>query len=661
MGSKAALSFVMLAVSSNLALAQTQVQPPTRPYNVISYNLLMDWRNVFDEQTQVFSGRNQIALTLTDTTSAVVLDAAEMAIDSVKIEGELIATPIAIADTVSIPLMPAERQTGTSLTLDVYYTRTSDTNDAESGMYFYPKGTVPWYQHSDTTAEDLAYTMSEPSGARKWMPCNDAPYDKANSVISIIVPAEYSAQSNGTLQSVDTNSDGSLTFHWVSDRPIATYLMCGDASKWITWRDYYHRLSNSNDSVPVIYFAWATDFDSTEIGGTVYNARHAFRNTPKMIENDSRLFGEYPFQQYGQVPLEPFGFGGMEHQTMTSLDRSILAGNQESTIAHELFHQWFGDKTTCETWADIWLNEGFARFGEMLWAEASGGETAYDNYVQSVAGEFFYENLMAPTYNPPVDQMFNWPYVAVVYDKPGCTLHMLRRVLNNDTLFFNTLRDYSTRFAYTTANTFQFRDFIEHRDSMNSPIDLKDFINEWIFQPDYPIYNFTWSVGQNNVLTLEADQSQDSTDHYTMPLTFWAMQGQDTTTLVFINNARSQTFTAQLPHAIDTLFFDQEAIPISKYTMIHGANSAVAGNSTLGEPLRVFTEPGALKLTYAPIVNYEAVLKIVDILGRTVSEQPLGRGSALSVMPIGELASGDYFVALNDGPSAETVKFHWEK
>ncbi|MFI5201315.1 MAG: M1 family aminopeptidase, partial [Candidatus Kapaibacterium sp.] len=265
----------------------------------------------------------------------------------------------------------------------------------------------------------------------------------------------------------------------------------------------------------------------------------------------------------------------------------------------------------------------------------------------------------APTYHPPVDHMFD-SYVPEVYWKPGCVLHTLRRVLG-DTMFFNTLRNYSNAFAYTTANTFQFRDFIEQRDSARSPIDLKDFINEWIFQPDYPIYTFTWSVDQNNRLTLQVDQSQDSTNHYTMPLTFWAMQGPDTTTLVFIDNARSQTFTAQLPHSIDTLFFDQEAIPISKYAITEGTNSAVAENGGSREPLRVFTEAGALKLTYAPVVRDGASLTIVDILGHTINEQPLGHGSTLSVMPIGELASGDYFVTLNDGPRTQTVKFHWEK
>src|SRR5205814_7876841 len=111
--------------------------------------------------------------------------------------------------------------------------------------------------------------------------------------------------------------------------------------------------------------------------------------------------------------------------------------------------------------------------------------------------------------------VFNDP---TTYLKPGCMLHMLRRALANDTLFFNTLRDYSNAFAYTTANTFQFRDFVASRIATRSPVDITDFINQWIFRPDWPIYYITWQQTTNNRLLLRVEQQQDSTDHYTMPL-----------------------------------------------------------------------------------------------------------------------------------------------
>ncbi len=663
-----ALSFVLfsfLFCYGHPSYGQSRVLPPYRPYKVDSYRLSLDWRRIFEQKTQLFTGENKIAITLTDTASSVALDVSnELWIDSVQVGTRTIVAPQIAGDTVFLRIANFAQPAGSHDTLDVFYKRSDPSND---GIYFYPKGLFVGFgpaKDSVFVDEDLAYTMSEPNDARKWMPCNDNPSNKSSSAIRIIVPSGYSAQSNGTLQSVDSNSDGSVTYNWVSDRPIATYLMCADASHWMQWQDYYHRLSDPADSVPVVYFAWPTDYNATDTTGLAHNAHYAFRNTPKMIENDSRLFGEYPFRQYGQVPLQPFGFGGMEHQTMTSLDRSILHGNQEDVIAHELFHQWFGDKTTCETWADIWLNEGFATLGEALWEEYAHGESAYDHVILNYANDFlnpgpYYANNI-PTYNPPVDQMFG-TYVPVVYWKPGCMLHMLRRALGNDTVFFNTLRDYSSAFAYTTANTFQFRDFIAARDSARSPIDLKEFINEWIFQPDYPIYNITWNVNANNVLRIEVDQLQDSTDHYTMPLQFFAIHGSDTTVVTFVNNARTQFFTTQLSSAIDNLSFDQEAVPVSTYSMSENSNMAVRTHEAILSPLRAIVEGAALKLTYAPVVSEGASVRMQDVLGHTVASETIALGSALAVLPLGGLPSGNYFATLADGARNETVKFHWEK
>ncbi len=660
----------MLACSSTFAFAQTQVQPPTRPYSVVSYDLLMDWRNVFDQQTLIFSGHNQIDVVVTGTTTAIVLDAAEMSIDSVSVNGQSITPPAIIGDTIAIPLTPAEQAIGSQLSLSIYYTHTTDTIDPQSGMFFYPKGTPSEFS-SGTIPEDIAYTMSEPNGARKWMPCNDEPYSKANAAISVIVPNGYTAQSNGVLLSIDTDiSDQSLTFNWVSDRPIVTYLMAAYASTWVTWHDEYHRLSNPNDSVPVNYYAWQEDYGTPDTNGGKFCAPFAFRNTPKMIAYDSKLFGEFPFSQYSQVPLDSFYFGGMEHQSITALYRGVLNGADESTIAHELFHQWFGDKTTCETWADIWLNEGFARFGEMLWAEASGGETAYENYVMSKAWEFFYFSLAAPTYNPPVDQMFNWPYAAVVYDKPSCMLHMLRRVLNNDTVFFNTLRDYSSAFAYTTANTFQFRDFLAVRDSAIAPMDLKEFINEWIFQPDWPIYNIQWTywaqptnVPDSTELFVAVSQSQDSTDHYTMPLRFKAVSGTDTEQLVLMNDQRSQTFDTWvnwkdgMAHSIDTLIFDQEAIPISQVTNTALTPLLGVQQSSVGSTGFLYaTSIGeSLNLNFSPVISNEAQIELFDILGRIIDHSSVPIGATTLSLSSQEMANGVYFVVMRDGSTSRTA------
>jgi aminopeptidase N len=652
-----------------------------RPYDVLGYKLLLDWRPVFKTKATVFNGVSEITVSLsTDTITEIALDDIDLKVDSISINGLQYPPPGQnIGDSIlRIPLPKDLRHKGATVLLRIAYTHTNPETPVGvlAGFLFYPKGTFGGLRYRYDTAgfyrvdsefvqEDLAYTMSESQDARRWMPCNDEPYDKANSEISIIVPSTYSAQSNGTLQSVDTNADGSLTFHWKSDRPVSTYLMCASASKWTEWRDYYHRVSKPADSVPLLFFAWPQDYDGT--GGTPYNGRNAYRNTAKMLEADSRAFGEYPFKQYGQINVQPFYWGGMEHQTMTANSRSVMDSSypDESTIAHELFHQWFGDKTTCETWADIWLNEGFATFGQMFWEESAHGPDAYNSIMRNFASGYLNSNLAfinAPIYNPPVYQdQWATNYVANTYYKAGCVLHMLRRVLADDTLFYNTLRDYSAAYAYTTANTFQFRNFIQDRDGSRSPIDLFEFINQWILGPGFPNYAIAWSQDSLNMLTVRVHQSQTKTDHFTMPLHFKAVSAHDTTGFSFINNSKTQYFTIQLDHPFDTLVFDTNAVPISKFTVRRFQNLSVGTGQSAVEMLHVNVSDGAVKLSFAPVVSEGANVRVIDVLGRTVLERGVLQGAMAIAIPERSLASGDYFAMLMDGARHATIRFQITK
>ncbi len=648
-----------------------------RPYDVIGYKILLDWRPVFKNKTSVYQGVSEITVTSSsDSITEIVLDAIDLRVDTLYLNGVVTALPVQMAgdSILHIPLPAHLRPKGTNIVMRICYTHTNPVNPSglTAGFLYYPKGTVGalrnrWDSvgnfHRDTefVQEDLAYTMSESLDARRWMPCNDEPYDKANSEIAIIVPSPYSAQSNGTLQSVDSNSDGSRTYHWKSDRPISTYLMCASASKWTEWKDYYHRVSVPNDSVPLVFFAWPQDYDGT--GGTGYNGKKAYQNTWKMMDADSRAFGEYPFKQYGQIQLEPFAWGGMEHQSMTANSRSVMDSMypDQFTIAHELFHQWFGDKTTCETWADVWLNESFATFGEMFWAEHSFGHSGYLSYLRMLADRYMNSSptfMFAPIYGPPTYQdAWATDYVANTYYKGGCVLAMLRRVLDDDTLFYNTLRDYSAAYAYTSANTFQFRNYLQERAGTRSPIDLFDYVDQWIIGPAFPIYSITWSQDNLNKLYVHVQQTQEKADHFTMPLRFLALTGSDTTNLTFINNIRTQSFTAQLDHPIESLVFDTTAIPIAKFSVVRNDALSVAVNPNVNEQIRVSSDGSTVRVNFVPIQNSNAVLRIVDLLGRTVLES--GGSSGLSQVTFGErsMPNGEYLVILIDGSRRAVTRF----
>jgi aminopeptidase N len=635
-----------------------------RPYDVLSYKLTLDWRPVFKNKSTRFSGVNEITLTLLESVDSVVLDAADMLIDSIRINGN--AAPLvrypAADETLTIMLPDSLRSKGQTVVLKIGYFHNITTNE---GLYFYPKnmyvGLGP-AKDSVFTEEDLAFTMSEPLDAHRWMPCNDLPYDKANSEISIIVPPGNIGISNGTLQGVQTNSDSSKTYTWKSDEPVSTYLMVADASNFVQWSDYYARLSDPSDHVPVVFYAWPSDYSQTaDTTGLKYNAQYALRNTPQMLAAFSKLFGEFPFVKYGQVPVQPFGFGGMEHQTLTTINRSWLRGKDEDGIAHELTHQWFGDKTTCETWNDIWLNEGFASYGEAVWEESIRGKVAYANVIQEKVNSFMHpytqygQTNSIPMYAPPIDNIFNYP---TTYCKGACVLHMLRRILG-DTLFFNTLRDYSSAFAYKNANTIQFRDFIQARAGEFAPISLNDFVDQWAFRPDWPIYTITWAQDAQNRLYVKVVQSQDSTDHYSMPLRFFASyDGNRDTLLTLVNDARSQTFVVPLPAPIIDLAFDEDAVVLSNYSIAMDDQLSVSAPTRTPETLHVFSMSGRVKLSFSQVVSERAEVEIIDLLGRTVIRQSV---AGMNEVSFDRLSHGSYFAMLKDGDTRLTAKFTIEK
>ena len=648
--------------ASEQRIAQIEAQSwPRRPFDVQTYKLALDWRPVFKNKSQLYSGVNEIVLRITSPTDTVLLDAAEMTIDSLWINGIRYPNPPQPDgnDQLPIKLESSVGSPGNVLTIKIAYTRTSQTND---GMFFYPKGYYVGQGPSPTfdsifVEEDVAYTMAEPLDAHKWMPCMDLPYDKAMSEISIIVPRGVSAQSNGHLDSISTNSDGSQTFHWKNDKPVSTYLMVADASTFIEWRDYYRRVSAPADSVLVNYFAWPVDYyQDSIIDGSKYNPRYAVRNTPLMLRAYSERFGEYPFNSYGQVPVHPFAYGGMEHQTMTTINRSWFRGWYEPSIGHELMHQWFGDKTTCETWSDIWLNEGFATFGESIWQEAQYGRVAYYDQIRMQHSRFFGPNAgdnTIPIYDPPILNIFNY---ATTYLKGGMLLHTIRRMLGNDTLFFHAIRDYSSAFAYTTANTAQFENFLTGRLGM----DMSNFFNEWVYGVKWPVYQVRWVESGQGTLTIQLKQTQatpaPSVFHMPVRLIEYPHGGQPDT-IVVQNDQRDQYFKLSAAGLIDSIVFDQDAIPVSQNSVVMDPALAVGQSGVQPTEFALRYEPNAVVLSWDLPNASGGTIRILDILGRVVRESSVIEPASHLAIASSQLPSGSYVAMLITPDGARTLRF----
>ena len=616
---------------------------PYRPYDVISYDIKVDLRGAFSKKLPEVDGLVTITLDLLETSNTIDFDAWGMLITGLTINGESQdPKPQPKADeTITLQLPSKFRAKGTRLTIGISYLRTSQEN---RGAYFYPKGMFVGLgpkpaEDSVFVEEDIFYTMCEPRDAHAWFPCNDQSDDKAELTVRVTVPTNgIFVTANGILS--DSTSFGSYKiFSYYSDKPISTYLIAVTASKFVSWDESVARVANPLDSIRLHYYAWQADYDEKTItDGSKYNATNAVKNTRNMMTAFERRFGAYPFFQYGQVPVQPFYFGGMEHQTISTINRSWFRGNwNESGIAHELGHQWFGDKVTCETFKDIWLNEGFATYSEAIYNESWGGDEWYRNTIVGKASGYFEgDNNDIPISDPPQQLLFNG---ATTYAKGACVIHMLRRIVNDDNLFFAALTDYTDNFAYDNCNTLEFANYMSTRLSR----DLTEFFDQWVYGPLHPVYDIKWAQDKKNEIFIRVNQIQDARDHFTMPVRFFAFRkdgGVDT--LNYVNDDRTQSFRKILSGEIDSIHFDRDLVILSEVTIGYDAEVSVGSELADNNILRVSID-GATNELVCRNMNGSS-LELYDMLGKRIKQVSLSTGEKFIRLPLAGLANGAYLV-----------------
>lgn len=308
-----------------------------------------------------------------------------------------------------------------------------------------------------TVIDGTGYVFAEPDGARTWYPANDHPSDKATFTILATVPRGLTAIANGELVSVANDADDSI-YRWEMDQPMATYLavlVVGDY-QLVDWPE--HDGITLRDFVP---------------RGTA--VPDAFAAIPDMIDLFGEWFGPYPFTEYGHVVVPSFP-AAMETQTMTLIGAGFDA---EEVIAHELAHQWFGDSVSPATWQHIWLNEGFATFGEFLWLEERYGVDVMQNYAGSLHASMNFISA-PPVSDPGAAELFG----AAVYWRGGLTLLALRREVGDDTMK-EILTTYHERHRFGNAAT---ADFIAIAEEVAGR-QLDAFFNSWLEEaelPDFP-------------------------------------------------------------------------------------------------------------------------------------------------------------------------------
>ena len=351
------------------------------------------------------------------------------------------------------------------------------------------------FSFSKINGTSLVYTLSEPTYASSWFPCNDFPVDKALLDIWITNDSSQVSVSNGIL--VDVEQKGSrTTYHWKTSYPISTYLIALYSSDYVNFNDQYISIDN-RDTMAIKYYVLANDYQ---------NAKIDFEEHPKIIKYFAETFGEYPFikEKYGVAEFL-WQLGAMEHQTITGVASNIIGGKKffEDIYVHEVAHHWWGDAVGPKSWNDIWLNEGFSTYCEALFDEHFYGASA----LQSKMVNLRMSDLDGSLINPG-----SFLFTQTVYNKGAWVLHMLRWELG-DEIFFEILRKYYDKYKYSNASTDDFRRICE----LVSGIELTHFFDQWVKNVGMIELSYDWATeqfGDSCFTFLEINQEQKEYEEY---------------------------------------------------------------------------------------------------------------------------------------------------
>lgn len=482
--------------------------------------------------------------------------------------------------------------------------------------------------HSGTP---VLYTQSESYGASHWWPCKDVNVDKADSVdIYVTCPQAYSSSSNGLPVEDAVDGSGQRTTHWKHRYSIAPYLVA------IACTNY--QLSTDNAVLP---------------GRTIPLALYTYpentaTNQPNMatakycLQQFTPLLSDYPFfnERYAQTQWS-IG-GGMEHQTNT-----FLGGVSETLVAHELAHQWFGDKVTCRSWSHIWLNEGFASYMEFqyrLLTNPAGRLSFLQNWTNTITSV-----ANGSVYIPASDTLDENRIFSgrLTYYKGGYLGVMLRWKLG-DSVFYRGIRRYlnDPTIAYGTALTADLQRNLEAESGQS----LSEFFNDWFYGQGFPSYTATWTpqAAGNVQVTLGQTQSDPSVSFFEMPVPLNFKNATRDTIVIAQHTQNGQQFTFNLGFVPDTMIIDPQLWILAKTKTVQRVSTAVP-NLVPESAWSVFPNPArTLATVQLPQGNYTGTrLRLYNEAGQLLRDQAFPAGRTQASVNVSGLAPGSYWLELN--------------
>lgn len=396
------------------------------------------------------------------------------------------------------------------------------------------------------------WTQGETENNSRWFPTIDKPNERCTQEMYLTVEDKFKTLSNGVLLSSTHNSDGTRTDYWSMSKPHAPYLFMLAVGEFAKVDDHW-------EDIPLAYYV---EEEYEEYADKIFD------NTPEMLGFFSDYLGvKYPWDKYAQIIVRDYVSGAMENTTavifgdfVQKKERELIDNSNDYIVAHEMFHHWFGDYVTCESWSNLTMNEGFANYSEYLWEEHHQGRQAADylrsnelrGYLGSAQNQGTHD-LIDFNYDDKED-MFD----AHSYNKGGLVLHMLRNYVGEEA-FRASLNKYLIDNAYTAVEAHDLRLAFE----AVTGEDLNWFFNQWYFDKGHPELELIHAYA-DGVYSLQVNQTQDPLNHraiFDLPVKvdlYYADGSKSTEKLVV--NQRQQTFEFTVSERPAFVNFDADNI-----------------------------------------------------------------------------------------------------
>ncbi|MFP9114950.1 M1 family aminopeptidase [Flavobacterium sp. RHBU_3] len=516
--------------------------------------------------------------------------------------------------------LPAVMAQGQQATVEVNYNGEPDANtDAIVTSY-----------HSGSP---ILWTVSEPYGAKDWWPCKQDLNDKINGIdVYITAPSQYTAVSNG-VEISQTLSGSNKTTHFQHNYLIPAYLVAIAVTNYSVYTQTYN---GTLGSFPVVNYLYPeTQSTNQPMLAQTLNIMQFYEDT----------FEQFPFhtEKYGHAQ---WGVnGGMEHTTV-----SFMGSFGRELIAHEMGHQWFGDKITCGSWQDIWLNEGFATYLSGLVVEHQDGATSFTTWRQQKVNNItaYPNGAVYLTANDTLDEnrIFS---SRLSYNKGAMVLNMLRFKLG-DTNFYQGIKNYlaDANLAYGYAKTPDFQAHMETASGLN----LDEFFNDWVYNQGYPTYTATVTPGGsgNVYVKLTQTQSHSSVTFFEMPVPvrLHGTSGQVYNT-VLDNTYNNQQFNVVPGFTVQSIEVNPD------YQIITGVNSGVLGTTTINGNFsaNLYPNPAATELN----LNIPDGISITKATFYNALGQKVLETSTDTKWNVAQLSAGVHFITLETSAGTARLKF----